>query len=239
MNRILVIDDEKPTLSMFRLFLAAYGFDVITAENGEEGLSIFERERPSIVLTDIKMPGMDGLEVLERIKKMDPRAEVIIITGHGDMDIAIQALNLNATDFINKPIQKDALDAALKRASERLSMSDSRQRDIRSEQREDAVIIDIKGSVNNDSEPYLTREFEKALESGTEKIVLDFDENSSINGVGLAVLNKLLEQSEKQGKDVAISGLSENFRRVFEMVGITRFASIHDKVGQALEVLRH
>lgn len=238
MNKILVIDDEKPTLSMFRLFLAAYGFDVIIAENGEDGIKAFEEERPSIVLTDIKMPGMDGLEVLERIKKMDPRAEVIIITGHGDMDIAIKALNLNATDFINKPIQKEALDAALKRAGERLSMSDSKQRDITSVQREDAMIIDIKGNINNEFEPFLTSEFEKALKSDSRKIVLDFDENSSINGVGLAVLNKLVEKSEQQGKDVAISGLSENFRRVFDMVGITRFASLHDNVDKALDMLR-
>jgi anti-anti-sigma factor len=237
MNKILVIDDEKPTLSMFRLFLAAYGFEVITAENGEEGLKAFENERPPIVLTDIKMPGMDGLEVLERIKKMDPRAEVIIITGHGDMDIAIKALNLNATDFINKPIQKDALDAALKRAGERISMADGKQRDVSSSNRGDAVVISIKGSVNNESEPYLTREFEGALDAGAEKIVLDFDENSSINGVGLAVLNQLLERAEKEGKDVAISGLSENFRRVFDMVGITRFANIYDRVDTALEEL--
>jgi anti-anti-sigma factor len=235
MKRILVIDDEKPTLSMFRLFLAAYGFDVLTAENGEDGLEIFERERPPIVLTDIKMPGMDGLEVLEQIKRLDPRAEVIIITGHGDMEIAIQALNLNATDFINKPIQKDALDAALRRAGERLSMSDSRRRNISSEQRGDAVVIDIKGNVTDDSEPYLTREFENALSMEPRRIVLSFDENSSVNGVGLAVLNKLLEQSEDQDREVAISGLSENFRRVFEMVGITRFAEMFDTAEEALQ----
>jgi len=162
---------------------------------------------------------------------------VIIITGHGDMDIAIHALNLSATDFINKPIQKDALDAALRRASERLSMSDGRQRDVSLRREGDAVVIDIKGNLNDDSEPYLTKAFENALQSGDRRIVLNFDENSSVNGVGLAVLNKLLEQSEHQERDVAVSGLSENFRRVFEMVGITRFAAIHDTVDQALASL--
>jgi len=105
-EKILVIDDEKATLKMFRLFLDVYGFDIFTAESGEEGLDVFDKEKPDIVLTDIKMPGMDGIEVLQQIKKRSPATEVIVITGHGDMDLAIQALNLDAADFINKPIQR-------------------------------------------------------------------------------------------------------------------------------------
>jgi len=106
MDKILIIDDEKPTLTMFNLTLSAFGYTVITAENGQEGIESFERERPPLVITDIKMPGMDGIEVLRRIKEIDPNTEVIIVTGHGDMDLAIKALNLDATDFINKPIQR-------------------------------------------------------------------------------------------------------------------------------------
>ena len=117
MSSILIIDDDKPTLNMFRLFLGAYGYTVLTAENGALALEVFQREKPPIVLTDIKMPGMDGLEVLKRIKETDRSTEVIVITGHGDTDLAIQALDLDATDFISKPIQKEALDAALRRAA--------------------------------------------------------------------------------------------------------------------------
>jgi YesN/AraC family two-component response regulator len=120
LEKILVIDDEKPTLSMFRLFLSAYGYMVFTAENGAQGLEIFKKERPPIVLTDIKMPGMDGLTVLKQIKEINPKTEVIVITGHGDTDLAKQALDLDAVDFINKPIKRENLDAALKRAEERL-----------------------------------------------------------------------------------------------------------------------
>lgn len=124
MAKILVIDDEKPTLKMFRLFLSAYGYEVLTAENGAEGLEIFKKERPPIVLTDIKMPGIDGLAVLQKIKEIDKNTEVIVITGHGDTDLAKQALTLDAVDFINKPIKKEALDAALKRAQKRLDSAD-------------------------------------------------------------------------------------------------------------------
>jgi len=120
MGKILVIDDEKPTLSMFRLFLDAYGYSVYTAENGTEGLAIFQKEKPEIVLTDIKMPGIDGLAVLQRIKEVAPKTAVIVITGHGDTALAEQAVALDAVDFINKPIKKEALDAALKKAREKL-----------------------------------------------------------------------------------------------------------------------
>jgi len=125
MEKILVIDDEKATLTMFRLFLDAYGYAVFTAENGAEGLEIFKRERPLIVITDIKMPGVDGLTVLRQMKDIDPGVEVIVITGHGDTDLAREAMDWDAVDFIHKPIHKEALDAALKKARERLDLPEN------------------------------------------------------------------------------------------------------------------
>lgn len=122
MEKILVIDDEKPTLTMFRLFLDVYGYTVFTAENGTEGLEIFKQERPQMVITDIKMPGVDGLTILQQMKDIDPAVEVIVITGHGDIDLAKQAMDRHAADFINKPIKKEALDAALNKARERLGL---------------------------------------------------------------------------------------------------------------------
>lgn len=120
MEKILVIDDEKPTLSMFRLILDAYGYSVYTAENGAEGIEIFRKEKPAIVLTDIKMPGIDGLAVLQQIKKIAPQTAVIVITGHGDTALAEQAARMDAVDFISKPIKKEALDAALEKARAKL-----------------------------------------------------------------------------------------------------------------------
>jgi YesN/AraC family two-component response regulator len=119
-KKILVIDDEKATLSMFRLFLDAYGYAVYTAENGAEGLKIYRREKPAIVLTDIKMPGIDGLSVLRQIREIDPNTAVIVITGHGDTALAEQAVALDAVAFISKPIKKEALDAALEKANQKV-----------------------------------------------------------------------------------------------------------------------
>lgn len=226
MRKILVIDDEKPTLSMFRLFLNAYGFTVFTAENGETGLEVFQQEQPSIVITDIKMPGMDGLEVLQRIKELNALVEVIIITGHGDLDLAIRALNMNATDFINKPIQKSALDQALRRAEERLSMAESDEKEISWIEEDEMARIDLRGNVNAASEPILLETYGQINARNFSKILFQFSENASINGAGIAVLIQLLTDSKKRGQSVIMTGLAENFVKVFDMVGITNLVRI-------------
>ena len=123
---VLIIDDETDTLTMFRLFLSSYGYEVLVAEDGHSGLAQVVKENPAIVFTDLKMPGMDGFEVLKQIKKIAPRTEVIVITGHSDMDLVIQALNLDTTDFIIKPISPEAVEAALHRAMERLQRPTAR-----------------------------------------------------------------------------------------------------------------
>ena len=117
--KILVIDDEASTRDLLKVSLESDGYTVFVAENGPKGLEIFARELPSVVLTDIKMPGMDGIEVLRRVKEQSPDTEVIVITGHGEMNLAIQALQNEATDFIVKPISEKALAAALLRSRER------------------------------------------------------------------------------------------------------------------------
>jgi len=121
-TKILLIDDEADIVRVLSMSLKTDGYDVVTAYSGEEGLDVFDRESPNVVLADIKMPGMDGLEVLRKIKERNPESEVIIITGHGDIDSAIEALQYGASDFINKPIRDEALSIALNRAKEKLDM---------------------------------------------------------------------------------------------------------------------
>jgi len=232
-EKILVIDDEKATLKMFRLFLDVYGFEILTAESGEEGLEVFDREKPDIVLTDIKMPGMDGIQVLQEIKKRAPGTEVIVITGHGDMDLAIQALNLDAADFINKPIQRQSLEQGLSRAQERLKLARTRQNEVSTSQRGSVLVIHIQGVVGSHSEPYLREACGKAVDANLSRIVLDFDPNTSVNGAGIAILTQLVLESEKTGVEMVMAGLSENFRKIFGIVGLSRMVRIHDTLDQA------
>ncbi|MCG2779094.1 MAG: response regulator, partial [Desulfobacterales bacterium] len=121
-QKILLVDDEEGIRKVLDISLSDSGFKVFTAETGKEALDIFRKMRPPIVLTDIKMPGMDGIELLQKIKQESPDTEVIMITGHGDMELAIRSLKFDATDFITKPINDDALEIALKRANEKITL---------------------------------------------------------------------------------------------------------------------
>jgi anti-anti-sigma factor len=237
MTKVLVIDDEKGTLSMFRLFLGALGYEVLLAENGAKGLESVKAERPPIVFTDIKMPGMDGFEVLRQIKKEIPETEVIVMTGHGDMDLAVEALNMHATDFINKPIQRTALESALKRAEERLKVSATRKDQVRIRMTEGIAVIDISGNVGSQTEQILMKTYNDACRENAQAILLRFEETCSVNGAGIGVLIHILTQTKKRGQTVGISGISENFEKIFDMVGITRFAKIYDSETHALTAM--
>lgn len=229
MEKILLVDDEQPTLKMFSLFLSAYGYEVFTAESGEQGLEVFKAQRPHLVLTDVKMPGMDGLELLQKIKELDADTEVVVITGHGDMDLAIKALNLDATDFINKPIQKEALDNALKRAHERIRMAGEKDEDITFEPTAKCSVINFKGNVTSTSGNKLSEACGQALSAGNKKVILRFNNSSSINGAGLTMLGDMVDKLTDDGRAVGILGLADNFIKVFEVVGITAKAHIYDR----------
>ncbi len=119
---ILLVDDEEDIRDVLSISLEDRGYQIETAENGQTALDLYDQTEPSIVITDIKMPGMDGIELLRKLKQRNPDIEVIMITGHGDLDLAIQSLKLEATDFVTKPINEDILEIALKRARERIRM---------------------------------------------------------------------------------------------------------------------
>ncbi|MBW1644640.1 MAG: response regulator, partial [Deltaproteobacteria bacterium] len=122
MQKILLIDDEEDIIRVLSMSLKSDGYDVVSALSGKEGLDVFKKESPDIILTDIKMPGMDGIEVLKKVKEINSETEVIIITGHGDIDTAIEALHYGASDFINKPVRDEALSIALHRAKDKIDI---------------------------------------------------------------------------------------------------------------------
>ena len=122
MAKILVIDDEESIRNMLKMVLEADGYVVFTAEDGPHGLEVFKKHSPEIVLLDVRMPGMDGVEVLRRIRAVEPDAEVIIVTGHGDMEMAVECLRKDASNFLTKPVSDEVLTHALKRSLERLAM---------------------------------------------------------------------------------------------------------------------
>ncbi|MCP3900725.1 MAG: sigma-54-dependent Fis family transcriptional regulator [Desulfobacteraceae bacterium] len=120
--KIQIIDDEPIMLKNMTVYLEDSGFSIIQSSDGKSGLETFSRLKPDLVLLDLRMPGMDGLEVLSILKKQSPATPVIVVTGEGGMGDAVSALRLGAYDFITKPI----LDMALLEHSAREALEKSR-----------------------------------------------------------------------------------------------------------------
>lgn len=236
MRSVLVIDDEKPTLSMFSLLLEAMGYGALTAESGALGLEIFERERPRIVFTDIKMPDMDGLVVLARIKAMDPSAEVIVVTGHGDVELALNSLNLDAADFIDKPIRAEALSQALARAEERLCQSGECREQVMVRSTAEATVVGVRGRLSASSEGAVTSAAAQAVNGG-KPVLMSLDASVELTGAGIALVTQLLLECAAKGLRVAVSAPRQSQRNVLEAAGVAQAAPIHEAEAQALSSL--
>ena len=116
MIKILIIDDERPIRETLEMFLREKGYEVVTSEDGERGLEAVHRERPEIVILDIRLPGMDGLEVLRKIKEKGEDIHVIMITAYHDAETTKQAMKLGAYEYIHKPLDADEFEVAIERA---------------------------------------------------------------------------------------------------------------------------
>ena len=104
-SRILVIDDEAAIRDSLRMTLEYNGYEFIGAATGQEGLALAERESPDLVLLDIKMPGMDGIDVLGRLRSQNEALPVVMISGHGTTSTAVEAIKRGAVDFLDKPFE--------------------------------------------------------------------------------------------------------------------------------------
>ena len=110
---ILLVDDEEDFCQALGKRLEGKGYIVYTATCGRDAMTIFRDVNPMIVLMDVTLPDTNGLELLKQMKDEIPDTEVIIITGHGNMDLAVKSFQYDATDFVTKPFSRDALDQAM------------------------------------------------------------------------------------------------------------------------------
>jgi two-component system, NtrC family, nitrogen regulation response regulator NtrX len=132
MARLLVVDDESGIRSALAQVFEYEGHEVRTAEDGHEGITLAEEFRPDVIFLDVKMPGLDGLDVLARLREEDPSTLVVMISGHGTIDTAVEATRKGAYDFLQKPLDTDRLLVTLRRALELRGLTQS-MADLRSQ----------------------------------------------------------------------------------------------------------
>ena len=115
-RKILVVDDNKETCDALTEIFAEQGYQTFSALSGRLALDTVKKKKPELVLLDIKMPKMDGIEVLKRIKKIDKDVVVVMITGYGALDTAKEAMRLGAYDYVTKPFDVDFIKAVIRDA---------------------------------------------------------------------------------------------------------------------------
>ena len=120
--KILIIDDERSIRNSLKEILSDEGYDVDVAEDGVQGCAMVDKEKYSVIFCDIKMPGMDGLEVLDKLVAMGVDSAVVMISGHGDIDTAVDCIKKGAFDYIQKPLDLNRILITIKNATEKVSL---------------------------------------------------------------------------------------------------------------------
>lgn len=115
MAKILVVDDEQGIRNLLDTILRRKGYDVVLAEGGRKGLELFRRERPDVIVLDLKMPEMDGLAVLQQVRSLNPKQPVVILTGAGTPETERKVRALGVTEFVEKEFSLHLLGDSLKR----------------------------------------------------------------------------------------------------------------------------
>ncbi len=126
--KVLIVDDEKDFVEMFALRLETQGEKVSTAFSGKEALEVLEKAPIDVVILDIRMPGMDGIDTLKQIKKLYPNIEVILLTGHGSTETAVEGMKLGAFDYLMKPADFEEIKIKLENARKRKDEQEERIR---------------------------------------------------------------------------------------------------------------
>ena len=120
--KILIVDDERAIRNSLGEILSDEGYEVDVAENGSQGISMVDKEKYSIIFCDIKMPGMDGIEVLDKLIELGCDAAVVMISGHGDISTAVECIKKGAFDYIPKPLDLNRILITIKNATDKVSL---------------------------------------------------------------------------------------------------------------------
>jgi len=198
---ILIVDDERSILQSLSGILSDEGFEVITATNGYEALKIIDKESPDLVMLDIWMQGIDGIETLKEIKKGNPFIQVIIITGHGTIETAIKATKLGAFDLLEKPLSIDKVIVTINKA---LSY-----RRLEEENRYLRTKIIEKHSLTGSSPPILNLKKQIASAAPTDSWILITGENGTGKELVARSIHQLSSRADQPLVDINCAAVPE------------------------------
>ena len=122
---ILVVDDEESSRVGLSKILEKSGYAVITAQNGKEAIDVLKKNPCALVITDMKMPKMSGIQLLKEIKHTTPHVGVIIVTAYGEVDSYLEAMNLGAFEYLNKPIKVDELKKVIQKVLDKMETAEA------------------------------------------------------------------------------------------------------------------
>jgi two-component system, NtrC family, nitrogen regulation response regulator NtrX len=188
-SRILVIDDEAAIRDSLRMTLEYEGYEFVGAATGQEGLALAEREAPDLVLLDVKMPGMDGLEVLERLRHTNDALPVVVISGHGTISTAVEATKKGAFDFIEKPFASERVLTTLRNALD--------TRHLRDENRTLKKAVEVRHQMIGES---------RALEQVTASVSRAAPTNATVlisgeSGVGKELVARTIHRNSQRSRE--------------------------------------
>lgn len=198
--KVLILDDETRITEKLKYHLEKRNFSVITANTPNEGLQKLEEERPGVLILDVMLPGMNGLDILEKVKAGYPNLEIIMISGYGDMDMVIQAMRKGASDFIRKPFQIMDIQLAIERTSKFLAMQSKLEA---AEDRGALVSKELENMIEKDfigDSPQIKQVLKMAL-----KAAEDGDVNVLVtgeNGTGKEIISRIIHYGSPRKKHV-------------------------------------
>jgi len=196
---ILIIDDDISVLTTLSAYLRV-DYEVYTASDGNEGLSVFQEALPVAVILDMRMPGMRGLEVLKKIKSIEPNTYIIILTAYGTIEDAVEAIKVGADQFLTKPVDAKALDVILKKA-------------VKTEKIQKKYMLLLEKTINQEDKYILDAQTHKALEimaKNPDTTVLILGPTGSGKGLLAKHIHEKSSRRDQSFLEINCAGLSEN-----------------------------
>jgi len=234
---ILIVDDEPDICGELSIFLSKKGYQVVIANNGTDALDHFHRYGPILVLTDYRMPGMDGIELLKQIRSVSSDVHVVLISGVADVKTVVTAMKREAFDFLRKPIDLNELlvvvRAAIERTLSQLSLTTEKKRGFYITHRlsgtdNNISILDFNMAYLDEATLGAHAEYGHLLASNVLRsdIVFNFSNVRYINNIGLDFLISIYDSLKKENKNVFMYGLNEQVLYYLETLGYASFFNV-------------